>query len=88
MNTPGRSPDTGARRRASIRLEQFRQARRIHGGLRGLCLAVLGVKLARVPIPSRRLRQRLFRNLYARMYPPGLDERSRGLCPGGLAGDP
>jgi phosphatidylserine decarboxylase len=63
------------RRRASIRLEQIRQARRIHGGLRGLCLAALGVKLSRVPIPSRRLRQLLFRNLYARLYPPGLDER-------------
>jgi phosphatidylserine decarboxylase len=27
-----------------------------------------------MPIPSRRLRQRLFQYLYARMYPPGLDE--------------
>jgi phosphatidylserine decarboxylase len=60
--------------RLSIRLEQLRQARRIHGGLAGLCLAVLSVKLSRVPIPSRRLRQRLFQDLYARMYPPGLDE--------------
>lgn len=75
MNTPGKSPDTGARRRVSIQLEQFRQARRIHGGLWGFCLAVLGVKLSRLPIPSRRLRQRLFRDLYARMYPPGLDEQ-------------
>jgi phosphatidylserine decarboxylase len=62
-------------RRISIRLEQFRQARRIHGGLRGLSLAVLGVKLSRLPIPSRRLRERLFQDLYARMYPPGLDEQ-------------
>jgi phosphatidylserine decarboxylase len=61
------------RQRLSIRLEQLRQARRIHGGLAGLCLAVLGVKLSRLPIPSRRLRQRLFQDLYARMYPPGLD---------------
>jgi phosphatidylserine decarboxylase len=46
-----------------------------------LGLAVLGVKLARVPIPSRRLRLRLFRDLYARMYPPGLDpeEAERAL---------
>jgi phosphatidylserine decarboxylase len=62
------------RRRPSIRLEQLRQARRIHGGLVGLCLAVLAIKLSRVPIPSRRFRQRLFRDLYARLYPPGLDE--------------
>lgn len=66
---------SGVGRRMSIRLEQFRQARRIHGGLAGLSLAVLGVKLSRLPIPSRRLRQRLFRDLYARMYPPGLDEQ-------------
>jgi phosphatidylserine decarboxylase len=39
-----------------------------------LCLAVLGVKLSRMPIPSRRLRQRLFHDLYARLYPPGLNE--------------
>jgi phosphatidylserine decarboxylase len=41
----------------------------------GLCLATLGVKLSRMPIPSRRLRERLFRDLYARMYPPGLDHQ-------------
>lgn len=40
-----------------------------------MALATLGVKLSRVPIPSRRFRQRLFRDLYARMYPPGLDEQ-------------
>jgi phosphatidylserine decarboxylase len=27
-----------------------------------------------MPIPSRRLRQRVFHDLYARMYPPGVDE--------------
>ena len=48
---------------------------RIHGGPAKLCLAVLGLKLSRMPIPSRRLRRWLFRDLYARMYPPGLDER-------------
>ena len=61
-------------RRLSVRLEQFRQALRIHHGPAGLGLAVLGVRLSRLPIPSRRLRLRLFRDLYARMYPPGLDE--------------
>ena len=39
------------------------------------CLAVIAVKLSRLPIPSRALRVRLFRNVYARMYPPGLNER-------------
>ncbi|KAJ3058733.1 hypothetical protein HK102_010333, partial [Quaeritorhiza haematococci] len=49
-------------------------ARRIHGGLGGLGLAAAAVRLSRLPIPSRRLRRRLYRDLYARMYPPGLDE--------------
>ncbi len=40
-----------------------------------LGLAILAVKLSRLPIPSPRLRQRLFRNTYARMYPPGLNEQ-------------
>jgi phosphatidylserine decarboxylase len=39
-----------------------------------MCLATAAVRLSRVPIPSRRLRLRLFRDLYARMYPPGLNE--------------
>ena len=38
------------------------------------CLAVVAVKLSRLPIPSERLRVRLFRNVYAAMYPPGLNE--------------
>jgi phosphatidylserine decarboxylase len=60
-------------RHLSIKLEQFRQARRIHGGLLKFALAVLGVKLARLPIP-RSWRLRLFRDLYRKKYPPGLDE--------------
>lgn len=67
-------PIDGLRRRFAVRLEQFRQARRIHGGLVGLGVATAAVRLSRLPIPSRRLRRRLFRDLYARMYPPGLDE--------------
>jgi len=58
----------------SIKFEQFRQARSIHGGLLQFCLAILAVKLARLPIPSLRLRLRLFRDLYTRRYPPGLSE--------------
>ncbi|MHB1556107.1 MAG: archaetidylserine decarboxylase [Isosphaeraceae bacterium] len=60
--------------RLSIRLEQMRQARTIHGGLISLGLAALAVKLSRVPIPSRRVRRRVFRDQYVRRYPPGLDE--------------
>ena len=63
-----------ATRRWSIRLEQVRQARLIHGGLAQLCLAVLAIKLSRIPIPSRRIRRRLFRDQYVRRYPPGLNE--------------
>jgi phosphatidylserine decarboxylase len=59
----------------SIKCEQFRQARAIHGGLVGLCLAILAVKLSRLPIPSRRLRRRLFRDMFVRRYPPGLNEQ-------------
>ena len=59
----------------TIKREQWRQARRIHGGSVGLCAAVLGVALSRLPIPSRRLRRRLFVDLYAKRYPPGLDEQ-------------
>jgi phosphatidylserine decarboxylase len=62
------------KQRISIKLEQFRQARRIHGGLVPLGLAVLAVELSRLPIPTRRLRLQLFRNMFARKYPPGLNE--------------
>jgi phosphatidylserine decarboxylase len=62
------------KRALTIKLEEFRQARRIHGGLPKLCVAVLGIKLARVPIPARRLRLSLYRNVFAKKYPPGPDE--------------
>jgi phosphatidylserine decarboxylase len=60
--------------RLAIKVEQVRQACRIHGGPMRLCLALLALKLSRLPIPSRRLRLWLFRDVYARTYPPGLDE--------------
>jgi phosphatidylserine decarboxylase len=63
------------RRRWTIRLEQFRQARAIHGGLMKMSLAVLGIKLARLPLPSARLRLLLFREFFSRKYPPGLNEQ-------------
>jgi phosphatidylserine decarboxylase len=62
------------RSRWTIKLEEFRQARRIHGGLMKLFVAALGVQLARLPIPTRRLRLQLFRSVFSKKYPPGLDE--------------
>jgi phosphatidylserine decarboxylase len=50
------------------RLEQFRQSRRIHGGTLKLCAASLGVKLSRIPIPSRWLRERVYRTVYGTKY--------------------
>ncbi|HWB07630.1 MAG TPA: archaetidylserine decarboxylase [Pirellulales bacterium] len=50
------------------RVEQIRQARRIHGGLVNLWAATVGVKLSRVPIPSKRLRERLYRKIYGTKY--------------------
>ena len=52
----------------NARVEQFRQARQIHGGTVKMAAAAVGVKLARLPIPSKRLRERLFRTIYGRKY--------------------
>jgi phosphatidylserine decarboxylase len=62
------------RDRRSIRREQFRQARAIHGGLVNMLGTLLAIKLSRVPIPSRRLRLSVYRGAFAKKYPPGLDE--------------
>jgi phosphatidylserine decarboxylase len=67
------SPPLSARAR-EIRREQFRQAKRIHGGLLNLGVALLGIKLSRLPIPSKRLRVLLYRTVFGKKYPPGLDE--------------
>ncbi|MBV9123790.1 MAG: phosphatidylserine decarboxylase [Planctomycetes bacterium] len=50
------------------KLEEIRQASNIHGGVLNLCLAALGVKLARVQIPSKKLRLRLYRTIYGKKY--------------------
>ena len=71
----GKAVTRKTNQRLLIKLEQFRQARGIHGGLVRFCLAVVAVELSRLPIPSRRLRQWLFRDVYARRYPPGLNEQ-------------
>ncbi len=63
------------KQRLAIKLEQFRQARSIHGGVVRLLLAVVAVELSRLPIPSQRLRLWLFRTVYAKKYPPGLNEQ-------------
>jgi phosphatidylserine decarboxylase len=57
-----------------IHLEQFRQAKRIHGSLWKLAVALLGIKLSRLTIPTKWLRLRLYRDIYGKKYPPGLDE--------------
>jgi phosphatidylserine decarboxylase len=59
--------------RFKTKIEQFRQARRIHGGLVGLCVGALAVKLSRVRIPTRRLRTRVYRTIYGKKY-SALDE--------------
>lgn len=59
----------------TVKREQFRQARSIHGGLPNLFVAALGISLSRVPIPVRRLRPSLYRGIFGRKYPPGLDEK-------------
>lgn len=58
----------------TIKREQFRQARQIHGGLWRLLVAVLGVKLSRLRIPTKRLRTSLYRAIFTRKYPPGINE--------------
>jgi len=50
------------------KFEEMRQASSIHGGVLKLCMAALGIKLARVKIPNRRLRVRLYRGIYGRKY--------------------
>lgn len=55
------------------KLEEIRLAARIHGGLLPMCIAALGVRLARLPIPSRRLRTMLYRKVFGKKY-AALDE--------------
>jgi phosphatidylserine decarboxylase len=62
-------------RPSQIRREQFRQAKKIHGGLLKLFVAFLGVHLSRLPIPTRRLRRWAYRTVFGKKYPPGLDEK-------------
>jgi phosphatidylserine decarboxylase len=63
----------------AIKREETRMARRIHGGLFNFWVALIGVKLARLPIPGRRLRLALFRSVFSKKYPPGLNEEEAEL---------
>jgi len=53
---------------AEIRKEQRKQARSIHGGRLKMLIAWLGVQLSRFPIPSRKLRGKLFRSVFGQKY--------------------
>lgn len=63
----------------SIKREQFRQAKQIHGGLAKLLAAHLAVKLSRLHIPGKGLRLRVYRGAFGKKYPPGLDEHEAEL---------
>lgn len=54
-------------------------ARRIHGGLFNFWIALLGIKLSRLPIPGKRLRLALYRSVFGKKYPPGLNEAEAEL---------
>lgn len=56
-----------------VRLEQFRQARRIHGGTLNMLGAAIGVRLSRTPIPTAALRRKVFQMMYGTKY-EALDE--------------
>jgi phosphatidylserine decarboxylase len=60
---------------SEIRREETRLARRIHGSLLQYWVALLGIKLSRLPIPSKRLRLLLYRSVFGKKYPPGLNEQ-------------
>jgi phosphatidylserine decarboxylase len=69
MNTSGQA----------IRREQYLQGKHLHGGLGPWFLALMGVKLARLPIPSKRLRAALYRRIFGKKYPPGINEEEAEL---------
>jgi phosphatidylserine decarboxylase len=63
----------------TIKREQFRQAKMIHGGLWKFLVAVLGVKLSRLRIPTRKLRTSVYRKIFNKKYPPGINEAEAEL---------
>ena len=61
-------------KKRAIKKEQFRQAKAIHGGLIGMLVAAAGVKLSRRRIPTKKLRTKVFRGVFSKKFPPGLNE--------------
>lgn len=56
------------------RLEQIKQAKKIHGGMINMCAIAMGVRLSRVPIPSRKIREHVYRTIYGKKYFPLCEE--------------
>jgi len=57
----------------STKFEEIRQASAIHGNVVNMWFAALGVRMSRIKIPSRRLRNWIYRTVYGKRY-PSLDE--------------
>src|SRR6516165_3508498 len=57
------------KRKLLTRVEQFRQAKAIHGGALRMCAAALGVRLSRIPIRSHRLRLMVYGTVFGKRYP-------------------
>ncbi|MGE3803573.1 MAG: archaetidylserine decarboxylase [Gemmataceae bacterium] len=55
------------------RIEEYRQACRIHGSVFGFLAVSMALRLVRLPIPSKKLRLGIYRTLYGKKY-PALDE--------------
>jgi len=47
----------------------------MHGSLVQFWVALLGIKLSRLRIPTRRLRLLVYRTVFGKKYPPGLNEQ-------------
>ena len=60
----------GSGERLRTRFEQMRQGAAIHRGWLRMAGMSVGVRLSRVPVPTRPLRRRLYSTLYGRVYPP------------------
>lgn len=57
-----------------IRQEEYLQAKRIHGGLRGFIIAKFLIFSSRMWLPTKQLRLRVYRFVFKKKYPPGINE--------------
>src|SRR5262245_61926277 len=57
-----------------IKREQRRQARFIHGSWWKVLVALVGVKLSRLYLPGKKLRTSVYRTIFGKKYPPGVNE--------------